>query len=134
MLPTKNSEEPKNTAKNLCRSQYKEEEGKVVVLSDLFERDGMEIEDLMPYQLIKRYIDIQFSTVEDEEFAEVYDEDAPIVDQIEEFASKHNIDLEPGKWKVDMAKSFKRKLLSGADVSDEILDRWEKLFSAIVAE
>lgn len=106
-LPTVllDGDEPgKNTAKNLCKSQYKEEKGKVVVLSDLFERDGMEIEDLMPYQLIKRYIEKQFLTVEDEEFAVVYDENAPIVDQIEEFASKHNIDLEPGKWKVDMAK------------------------------
>lgn len=136
-LPTVllDGDEPgKNTAKNLCKSQYKEEKGKVVVLSDLFERDGMEIEDLIPYQLIERYIEKQFFTVEDEEFAEVYDENAPIVDQIEEFASKHNIDLEPGKWKVDMAKLFKRKLLSGADVSDEILDRWEKLFSTIVTE
>lgn len=127
-------ESGKNTANNLCKSQYKEEKDRVVVLSDLLERDGAEIEDLMPYRLIRKYIDKQFLAAGDEEFADIYDENAPIVDQIKKFASKHNIDLEPGKWKVDMAKSFKRKLLAGAEVDDEILDQWEKLFDAIVVE
>lgn len=124
----------KNTAKNLRSSQYSEEQDKVVVLSELFKSGGMEIEDLMPYPLISKFIDRKFLMVEDEDFVERYDENSPIVDQIEAFAKRHNIILEPGKWKVDMAKWFKRQLLSGGSVDNETLEQWETLFKAIVPE
>lgn len=123
-----------NTAKSLRESQYKEANEKVVVLSELFGREGTELEDLMPYSIISRFVDRQFLSVEDEDFAGVYDKNLPIVDQIEAFANKHNVELERGRWKVEMSKWFKQRLLSGADVDDETLGQWERLFNAIVSE
>lgn len=120
------------TAKNLRKGQFKETPDKVIVLSEVFDMEGMEVEDLMPFSTIERFIDRQFITVEDEDFLDAYDSAYPIVEQIEKFASQHNIELPQGKWKVDMAKWFKQKVVSGASIGNKALEQWEKLFSAIL--
>lgn len=122
------------TAKNLKKGQYKECQDKVIVLSEIFDMKGMEIEDLMPFSTIKRFLTRQFIAVEEEDFCDVYNNACPIVDQIEKFANQHNIKLPQGKWKVDMAKSFKQNITFGTAVGDETIEQWEKLFSTILKD
>lgn len=122
----------KVSANNLKKSQYKESKEKVLVLSEEIGMEGAEVEDLMPFELINKYLTKKFYEVEDEEFGDVYDKKKPIVDQIESFAAKHHIYLDQGKWKVDMAKYFKSRLPGIDNIDEKFLSMWEKVFKSIL--
>jgi len=97
---------------------------------DLFE--GAEIEDLVPQvelaKVVTRYLPRPAGSEED--FDDVVEEGKPIIPQIEAYAEKHELELEPG-WKVDVANQFKARL-DKMTISDEYADRWERVFKDLL--
>ena len=121
----------RSTAKSLCSSLYKECPERVIELSEICPVDEPEVEDLVSYQAIKRQIDRMFSDTDDE-FEDVYDQSAALVPQIESFAEEHGIVLERGKWKVELAKGFGRKVNSATvEVDPEHEKMWLSLFEKL---
>lgn len=96
--------------------------------------ENSEVEDLIPFILMERGINRLFNSLEDEEFADVYDKSRPIIPQIESFATKNDVDLPKG-WKVELAKSVKQALKSkkADNLQEEDVLKWEKLFSSFLS-
>lgn len=120
----------KNAVKNLRTGIYKESPKSVVEIEEITKKEGSEIEDLIPFNILEKAIDKLFSQVEDEVFADSYNEERPIVPQIEEFASKNGVILETGTWKVNLAKYAKNRLTKvGKDsIEKKYIDMWKALF------
>ena len=68
----------------------------------------------------------------DEDFSDTYNSNEEIVCQIEKFAGDNDIVLEKG-WKVELAKEVKKKIakLKKADLSQEVVNVWKKLFESL---
>lgn len=101
-----------------------------VLETDTFSQvKGSEIEDIIPFELLRKGIDRLFITVEDAQFEETYDNSQPILPQIEAFAEEHDIELDKG-WKVTLAKSAKQTLKSKTKdgIEDAYIASWSKLF------
>lgn len=113
-------------------SLYKGSEDRIIDIGQFSSITNGEIEDLIPYSLLSRQIDKMFRDIDDEIFGDVYVDSDPIVDQIEGFAKKHNIELDNG-WKVDLARSVKQEILrkKNIDFDESYLEIWSKLFEAI---
>jgi len=108
---------------------YKEEVNKIIEVKEFTKVENSEIEDLIPFDLLKKGIDKLFNNVEDIEFEDEYEKTKPIVPQIEDFAKKYNVSLEKG-WKVELAKQFK-KLINKKNkdlIKEETLTIWKKIF------
>lgn len=120
----------KTAAKSLRTGIYKESPKSVVEIFDITKMEGSEIEDLIPFSILEKAIDKMFSQVEDEVFADSYNKDKPIVPQIEGFASRNDVVLETGTWKVNLAKHVKNRLTKiGKDSIDKkYIDMWKALF------
>jgi len=108
---------------------YKEEVNKIIEVKEFTKVENSEIEDLIPFDLLKKGIDKLFNNVEDIEFEDEYEKTKPIVPQIEDFAKKYNVSLEKG-WKVELAKQFKKlKNKKNKDlIKEETLTIWKKIF------
>lgn len=93
--------------------------------------EDSEIEDLFPPDLIARELD-RWQRGSDVPFADEMKQGTPIVPQIEAWATRHNVQLAKPGWKVELAKRVKQRLLTegSQSVSADVLDRWEKLFTA----
>lgn len=108
---------------------YKEEVNKIIEVKEFTKVENSEIEDLIPFDLLKKGIDKLFNNVEDIEFEDEYEKTKPLVPQIEDFAKKYNVSLEKG-WKVELAKQFK-KLINKKNkdlIKEETLTIWKKIF------
>ena len=108
---------------------YKEEVNKIIEVKEFTKVENSEIEDLIPFDLLKKGIDKLFNNVEDIEFEDEYEKTKPLVPQIEDFAKKYNVSLEKG-WKVELAKQFK-KLINKTNkdlIKEETLTIWKKIF------
>lgn len=94
--------------------------------------DRSEVEDLLPFALLERGINRLFMSVEDFYFADVYDNQKPIIPQIESFATQHNINLPKG-WKVDISKTAKQALRTKniSIIDKTYVDIWQKLFEVL---
>lgn len=119
------------TGNNLRKNLYKEFPEKLISIKDVVGNDEFEIEDLIPFDIIERRITRLFIQA-DEEFGDTYKPGKPIVPQIENFAEKNEIHLQSGKWKVDLAKYFKRRLESEVPVDEKYLDWWKTLFEKVM--
>lgn len=110
---------------------YAESQDSIIEIKDLVDYENCEVEDLIPYTLLRNGIWNLFNTVE-EEFEGSYDNQKSIVPQIESFAANNNIAL-PNGWKVELAKSAKRKLLSNKtpDFDEKYKKMWQKLFGLL---
>ena len=110
---------------------YASSQDSIIEIKDLVNYENYEVEDLIPYTLLEKGIWKLFNTVE-ESFEESYDDHKPIVPQIENFAGNNNIALPKG-WKVELAKSAKRKLLSNKtpDFDKKYKEIWKKLFAVL---
>lgn len=122
-------ERGKDAAKKLKSGQglYKDSPEKVIEVKSFTQIDNSEVEDIIPYSLLKKYILRLFNTIEDEDFE--YDESLPIIPQIESFANNQHITLDKG-WKVDMAKSAKNVLRNKfqGNIDDKYINIWKTLF------
>lgn len=118
--------------KRLLSNQYQGSENRVVEIKDVLDIEDGEIEDLLPFSLLRPVLSRMFRNVENVEFEDVYSDKKAIVPQIDDFASTHKITLELG-WKVEIARQVKARLLQlgPAGISDQVVERWQKLFEKI---
>ena len=121
----------KDAVKKLYSGLYKDQKDFVIEIKDIVEMDNSEVEDIVPFELIKRGINRMFLSVEDVEFEDEYDNTKPILPQIESFAKRNSVELKEG-WKVVLSKDFKQILKNkkANDVSSIHIAKWVKLFKA----
>lgn len=119
--------------KKLCSGLYKDTPESILEVKDFVAIDNGEVEDLIPYLLLKRGSDHLFLTVEDEIFDEVYVETAAVLPQIEQFSAKYEIELIAG-WKVELARSAKQILESprAPTIDTRYQDAWVNIFNKLI--
>jgi energy-coupling factor transporter ATP-binding protein EcfA2 len=116
---------------SLEQGLYKNSKDRLFSIEEFTSMADSEVEDLMPGSVLAR-VASRFYRTQSEDFDHVYETSKPIVPQIEAFASKYGLSLEPG-WKVDLAKAFAAHVRAKPDVIDQdTLDRWQRLFEPIV--
>jgi energy-coupling factor transporter ATP-binding protein EcfA2 len=117
--------------KKLLAGIYRAFENRILDVKDYSGMDNTEVEDLIPFVLLKKGIDKIFNNIDETDFQDVYDNTKPIVSQVESFASTNGIQLEKG-WKVNLAIAAKQQLkIKKIDaVPSESVDKWTKLFNA----
>ena len=120
-------------ANKLTSGLYKDAPERILSISQFTDLNSSEIEDLVPYSLLKRKIQSFFNSVEDEDFEEHHNESKPIIDQIEAFATANKVVLPKG-YKVILAKAAKQALhkKTGADIPESFIKSWVNLFEAII--
>lgn len=108
---------------------YKEETNKIIEIKEFTKLDNSEVEDLIPFDLLRKGIKKLFNNDEDIEFEEEYEKTKPLVPQIEDFAKKYNVSLKKG-WKVELAKHFKKSInkMDKDLIKEETLTIWKKIF------
>lgn len=118
--------------KTLISGLYKGEYAKnIISAKEITEMDGSELEDIIPYKLLNKAID-KYIRCDDIEFDDIYNDNEPIIPQVEKFASANNIEL-PDGWKVELAKSAKLQLLKSKTTIDEkYLKMWSGLFAKLI--
>ncbi len=121
--------------KRLLSGLYQGFENRILDIKDYTEIENSEVEDLIPFTLIKKGVDRLFNSLDEKDFEDDYDNKNPIVPQIEKFAEATGIDLEKG-WKVGLSMTAKVQLRNKkADtIPQDFIDRWTKLFSAFLSE
>ncbi len=116
----------------LIQGLYKDCKTKVLTVKNFTEMENSEIEDLIPYEFIKKAIE-RLLGVQDEDDEFVPNANEPILPQTENYANEHKIELPQG-WKVNLAKAFKKQTLSKKKkkIPKKYLDIWIKLFKNFV--
>lgn len=112
---------------------YSSEKTKLLEIEAFSQLENSEIEDIIPFAIMEKYIDRLFRNVEDMEFKDEYDKSIAILPQIEKFASKHAVELVIG-WKVELARTVKRQLEKNVEVEKDYVDKWSKLFNSFNKE
>jgi len=122
----------KDAVKKLKSGLYKDAHDKIIEIYSITSIENSEVEDIIPISLLERTINHFFNSVEDEDFMDNYEDDKPLVNQIEKFASDNNVELEKG-WKVELSKAAKKALLKAKEdkISNEYIEKWVKLFELI---
>src|SRR5690606_22488623 len=95
--------------KRLLSGLYKGFENRILDIKDFTKITQSEVEDLIPFALVKKGIDRLFNSLDEVDFEDSYNKDNPIVPQIEAFASTNGVELSKG-WKVELAKTAKVQL------------------------
>jgi hypothetical protein len=122
----------RETARSLCESLYAGDPGLVLEVATFTGIADSEVEDLIPSDVLIKQLD-RWQRAADVPFADVYKPGTPIVPQIEAWAAKHGVVLTKPGWKPELAKRVKQQLIADghAKVAPEVLDRWQKLFTAL---
>ena len=120
-----------DSRKKLESNLYADSQDSIIEIKNFVDYGNCEIEDLIPYTLLEKGIWRLFSTLE-ESFEDSYDDQKPIVSQIESFAANNDITLPEG-WKVELAKSAKQELLSKKtpDFDEKYKEIWKNLFDIL---
>ena len=119
-------------AKQLTSNLYNGAADRIIMVGDIRTLPNSEIEDLFPTQFLSKVITRYLRGPEDD-FSDVVMEDEPIVPQVQKYAEKNSLKLEPG-WKVKIAMQAKTRLLKGEDPlqsNKDTEERWKALFSKI---
>ncbi|MEM7228352.1 MAG: AAA family ATPase [Planctomycetota bacterium] len=122
----------KELAKHLRKDLYAEAPDRVIVLSELLGVDGLETEDLFPLEVMSSLVDKMLRGPDEDPF-DTGPDGGPIVDQIEAYAVKHDIEIEQG-WKVVLGERMKSRVLRedlAADLWVESLNRWMAIFARL---
>jgi len=112
---------------------YKGQVEKLIVVNTFSKVERAEVEDLIPIELMNRFFDkLLFRDIDEEFFSDVYDSNKAVVDQIQSFAKKYNIDLPTG-WKVELAKSVKNQLqkVKIEKIPTPYIENWIALFEKL---
>ncbi len=120
--------------KRLLSGLYQGFENRILDVKDYTEIEKSEVEDLIPFSLIKKGVDRLFNSLDEVDFEDNYNKEIPVVSQIETFADSNGIELEKG-WKVGISMAAKAQLKSKkADaIPQEYKDKWTKLFNAFLS-
>jgi len=116
--------------KNLISGLYSgDAKERVITAKSLTNLDNSEVEDLMPYSLMKKELERILRIDDDDiEFDDEYVADAPIIPQIQKFVDDNSITLPKG-WKVELAKKVKNLILRPkTEIESKNVDLWIKLF------
>lgn len=108
-------------------SLYKDNENRLITISSIVDFDNAEIEDLIPFKYMERFLNRLFIDC-DEDF-EANDNSA-ILPQIETFANNNRIVL-PNDYKVSLSKHVKKQIEKSTNIPDDYLKMWIKLFKKI---
>ena len=117
----------KQIQQSLKQGLYKGDKDKIIETDTFTGKEGSEIEDLIPVNIIIDSFDRLFRS-EDGLEADAIDTNAPIVPQLEKFAEDNQITLELG-WKVELSKKVKQKFKF--DVTDDLENKWSDLFGKL---
>jgi len=123
-------------AKQLSSNFYQGANDRIMMVGDFCVMVNAEIEDLFPSVLLGKILAKRYFRDVDEDFEDVIKEGKPIVPQIQEYAQKHSLNLQPG-WKVDVAIRVKERLLNDTDPlkkHEELVEKWKQLFEKIQAQ
>ncbi|CAA9200978.1 AAA family ATPase [Flavobacterium collinsii] len=120
--------------KRLLDGLYKGFETRILEVKAYTGTEQTEVEDLIPYQLLKKAIDKLFNSLDEVDFEDSYTPSRPIVSQIEEFAIANGVTLEKG-WKVGVSMAAKTQLKNKKTdaIPKEYIEKWIQLFKAITA-
>lgn len=122
----------KDYQKQLKTGRYRDEKEKVLDVSQFLSEDEFEIEDLIPAKIIISIIDRMYRS--EEYFEDYYQNNKPIVNQIEGWAVKNNISLNDG-WKVDVARAIQNRSEKIAEnISESLRQSWILLFAKLINE
>lgn len=122
----------RDSKKKLLSGLYQSAADKIIDMSEISSVDNCEFEDLIPVDLMKRYLDRLFRDVEDEDIMDALVDDKAIIPQIEVFAKTNQVDL-PNGWKVDLSKHVKQQLAKAksASVDEKYVAMWSALFEKL---
>ena len=120
--------------KRLLSGLYQGFENRILDVKDYTEIEKSEVEDLIPFSLVKKGVDRLFNSLDEVDFEDNYNKETPVVPQIETFAEANGIELEKG-WKVGISMAAKAQLKNKkADaIPQEYIDKWTKLFNAFLS-
>lgn len=121
----------------LLAGLYKDDKKSIIEIGDILSKsiENAEVEDLIPFEFLRKGINKLFNDVDEDEeqFDDVYDENRPLIPQIEDYAKAHSVELDKKGWKVELAKSAKARILKSKDLGDSI-EAWEKLFKKFTSQ
>lgn len=125
----------RSMANKLKSNLYAGADDRILMVGDFVGHSEAEIEDLFPATFLAKLIGwyLRGKTDAEEEFDEVVDTERTIVPQVEQYAERYDVVLEPG-WKVEVAKMAKSRLLGDRDPMKEeehLLGVWKTLFNSI---
>lgn len=117
-------------AKQLKSNLYSGAAARIIMVGDFCELPNAEIEDLFPISVLAKIITRYLRGPKDD-FSDEVVEGEPIVPQVQKYAQKYGLKLEPG-WKVEVAKQTKTRLLQSekplkSDDKD-VVEMWKVLF------
>ncbi len=120
--------------KRLLSGLYKGFEKKLLEVKDYTGVEKSEVEDLIPFALIKKGVDRLFNSLIEVDFEDKYKTDSPVVTQIEAFAEANGIELEKG-WKVGLSMTAKTQLKNKKfeAIPKDYIDKWIELFKALLS-
>lgn len=116
----------KSFKNKLLKELYKDEPEKIISLDDIANKENIEVEDIIPYKCLDKAINKFFNSIDDFDFEDSYNEDKPIIPQIEAAATECSISLPKG-YKVELAKFAKNKILKLTEGHD-FESLWTKIF------
>ena len=120
--------------KRLLSGLYKGFETKLLEVKDYTGVEKSEVEDLIPFALIRKGVGRLFNSLDEVDFEDKYNTDTPVVTQIESFAEANGIALEKG-WKVGLSMTAKAQLRNKKvdTIPKDYIDKWIKLFNAFLS-
>lgn len=118
--------------KKLESGLYKDFKKRIIDIKDYTGITDSEIEDLIPFSLLKKGVNRIFNKLDEVEFEDEHRHSEPIVPQIKNFAKNNEIPLIDG-WKVELAVSAKKQLDTRrkADLPEKYVDAWQKIFKSL---
>lgn len=117
-------------AKQLKSNFYSGAADRIIMVGDFWKLPNVEIEDLFPISFLAKIITRYLRGPKDD-FSDEVVEGEPMVPQVQKYAQKYGLKLEPG-WKVEVAKQTKTRLLQSekplkSDDKD-VVEMWKALF------
>ncbi|MEK4567032.1 AAA family ATPase [Alkalihalobacillus sp. FSL R5-0424] len=118
---------------SLLKDLYKDNFERIIELEEIVGIDQAEVEDLIPFELLEKYI-TKLSRGTEEDFTDYYTGSQTLLPQIEKFFSTNEIPLEPG-WKVDLARNVKATMLKSREakkITSDTEKLWTQLFKRLL--
>lgn len=120
----------KRLADSLKAELYATKPQQVLSVSDFVGFEKAEIEDLFPPEYLASELD-RLERDAEERLSDIVEEGKPFVGQVEQWAKKQGISMDP-HWKVHLAVRVKQRALSRGigDFTDTVVEKWVKMFEA----
>ena len=114
---------------SLVGGVYADCQERIVLLSDVLEKECAEIEDMLPSDFLCDYFNRSVIRQYDADVSQEVNSQKAVVPQLEAFLTENGISC-PAHWKVSVAGSFK-KALPAMSIDDGLMTSWRKVFDNI---